>query len=312
MKKGLVTKSTGSWYTVKAEDNDIYQCRIRGKFRIKGIKSTNPIAVGDLVDFSVEEDGDGVISKIYERKNYIIRRSSNLSKQSHIIASNIDRAFLIVTLAHPVTSTAFIDRFLVTAEAYKIPVNIVFNKIDLYNESGNEYLDELIDIYEKVGYKCHKVSAIKEINIDLLKDLMKGNINVVSGHSGVGKSTLINAIDPQHDLKTGEISESHFKGKHTTTFAEMVELAEGGYIIDTPGIKGFGIIDMEKEEISHYFPEIFKISDECQFNNCMHTHEPGCAVKSAVEDGIISEIRYYNYLSLLEGDDEKHRQDKYQ
>ncbi|WP_321279911.1 ribosome small subunit-dependent GTPase A [Marinifilum fragile] len=307
MKEGLVIKSTGSWYTVKTNDGEIHNCRIKGRFRMEGIRTTNPIAVGDRVNF--EDDNESkVIVSIHDRKNYIIRKSSNLSKHSQIIASNVDQAFLIVTVNYPLTTTTFIDRFLAAAEAYRIPVRLIFNKIDRYRPNDMDRLDELKGIYEKIGYKCYEISAKNGTHIDLIKDALKDNINLLSGHSGVGKSTLINVIQPGLDLKTGEISEAHSQGKHTTTFSEMFELDFGGYIIDTPGIRGFGTIDMEKEEMSHFFPEIFDTSKECQFNNCSHIHEPKCAVKAAVEAGEISITRYESYLGMvMEDENSKYR-----
>jgi ribosome biogenesis GTPase len=314
LKEGIVIKSTGSWYTVKADDNECFECKIKGKFRLKGIKTTNPLAVGDRVHFklqnsSSDESGEqiGIISKITPRKNYIIRKSSNLSKQAHIIAANIDQAFLVVTVAFPVTTATFIDRFLVSAEAYRIPVRLVFNKIDRYDEDQQRQLDELIELYELIGYTCYKTSVKENIGVDKVSDAMKGKVNVFAGHSGVGKSSFINTIDPNLDIKTKEISDYHNQGVHTTTFSQMHEVANGSYIIDTPGIRGFGVIDMEKEEISHYFPEMFEKLEECQFNNCTHTHEPNCAIKVAVENGEISFSRYNSYLGLLEGDEDKHR-----
>jgi ribosome biogenesis GTPase len=307
LKEGLVIKSTGSWYTVKTNDGEIHDCRIKGRFRMEGIRTTNPIAVGDKVDF--EEDKESkVIVNIHDRKNYIIRKSSNLSKHSQIIASNVDQAFLIVTVNYPLTTTTFIDRFLAAAEAYRIPVRLIFNKIDRYRPNDMDRLNELKAIYEKIGYKCYEISAKNGTHLDIIKDALKDNINLLSGHSGVGKSTLINAIQPGLDLKTGEISEAHSQGKHTTTFSEMFELDFGGYIIDTPGIRGFGTIDMEKEEMSHFFPEIFETSKDCQFNNCSHIHEPKCAVKTAVEAGEISITRYESYLGMvMEDEDSKYR-----
>lgn len=305
--KGIVTKSTGSWYSVK-HDNRIIQCRIKGKFRIKGIRTTNPLAVGDIVHFLMnEEDDTGTISKIEPRKNYIIRRSINLSREAHIIAANIDQAFLIVTLAKPETSIGFIDRFLISAQAYRIPVHIVFNKIDLYSPELTEKMEKYIKIYESVGYPCHKTSAVNDEGIDEIKALMHKKVNVLSGHSGVGKSSIINKIDPFLKLKIGEVSDYHNKGIHTTTFTEMFDLAFGGSIIDTPGIKGFGTVDMENENISHYFPEMFKVSENCKFHNCTHTHEPNCAVKQAVENGEISELRYKSYLAIKADPNDKYR-----
>ncbi len=313
MRQGLIIKSTGSHYLVKDKNNNKFECKIKGKFRIKGIRSTNPVAVGDIVDFIMPENEKlGSITNIHDRKNYIIRKSINLSKRSHIIAANIDAAFLIVTLTSPKTSTEFIDRYLVSAQAYRIPVNIVFNKIDIYDNETKKKLKELKQLYEKIGYNCIETSATKKINIQTIKDLLKNKINVVSGHSGVGKSTLINAIDPKLQLKTSNISDTHNTGKHTTTLTEMFEINNGGYIIDTPGIKGFGIIDMDKEEIYHFFPEIFKLSKNCQYYNCTHIHEPNCAVKKAVENGEISLSRYKSYLSImLEDENNKYRQADY-
>ncbi len=302
--KGVVIKSTGSWYTVLLDGKTIVDCRIKGLFRIKEIKSTNPIAVGDWVDFEIEEDGRGVIHSIDERKNYIIRKSINLSKQSHIIAANMDQALLIVTLAMPRTSTGFIDRFLLTAEAYHIPVSIIFNKIDLFEEDDvMKDVDDFISVYERIGYKCYKVSAIDNRSCDLLMSLTKDKTTLFSGHSGVGKSTLINRMDANLDLKVGAISEAHSKGKHTTTFAEMHQLSYGGYIIDTPGIKELGLVDMEKEEISAYFPEMRAIRHQCKFNNCLHLNEPKCAVIAAVENGDIAASRYNSYLGIMNGEE---------
>lgn len=313
MKKGLVIKSTGSWYTVECENGELYDCKIKGNFRIKGIKSTNPVAVGDHVTFSAQGNTEnntgnkvGLITAINDRKNYIIRRSQNLSKQSHIIAANIDQAVLVVTLYFPVTTTTFIDRYLASAEAYRIPVLIVFNKTDLLNVEQTEELDNLISVYTQIGYECIKTSANTGVGIDDFREALKGKINVVNGHSGVGKSTLINIIEPGLQLKTSNISDAHNTGKHTTTFSTLYKLSFGGYIIDTPGIKAFGMLEMEAWEISHYFPEIFKISEDCQYNNCSHTHEPGCAVKIAVENGEIAVSRFISYLGLLETD-EKYR-----
>ena len=310
MKKGIVIKSTGSWYTVKTTDGQLIECRIKGNFRLKGIRSTNPIAVGDQVELTIsQEDSNlegevtGMITNIIERKNYIIRKSPNLSKESHIIAANIDQAFLIVTIKYPVTSTTFIDRFLVSAEAYRIPCRIIFNKTDLYNQAQTAQMNSLVEMYETVGYSCLKISATQNTGIEELKTMMKDKTNVFSGHSGVGKSTIINCIQPGASLKTGIISDSHHKGKHTTTYSEMIDLDFGGFIIDTPGIKGFGLLEMEKEEIAHYFPEMFRLLNNCQYYNCTHIHEPGCAVKIAVAEGQISESRYETYLGLLNNED---------
>ena len=310
MKKGIVIKSTGSWYTVKTTEGKFLDCRIKGNLRLKGIRSTNPIAVGDHVELTESKDDDtlgdlsiGLIHKILPRTNYIIRKSPNLSKESHIIAANIDQAFLIVTINYPVTTTTFIDRFLVSAEAYCIPCHLIFNKIDLYNEVQMQTVDSLIEIYQNIGYECLKISAKNDIGMNELQNMMANKTNVFSGHSGVGKSTIINSIQPNVKLRTAEISDSHSSGKHTTTFSEMHELDFGGFIIDTPGIKGFGVLEMEKEEISHYFPEIFKLLDECQYYNCTHTHEPNCAVKKSVEKGEIALSRYNSYLGLLDTED---------
>ncbi len=302
--KGVVIKSTGSWYTVLSENTKI-ECRIKGVFRIKGIKSTNPIAVGDNVEFEMEVDGRGVIHAIGERKNYIIRKSINLSKQSHILAANVDQALLIVTLAFPRTSTGFIDRFLLTAEAYHIPTVIIFNKVDLFlqDERSMEELNDFIALYERIGYKCYKVSATEKLDIEILKTITTNKTSLVAGHSGVGKSTLVNAMDANLDLKVGEISDAHSKGKHTTTFAEMHPLNYGGFIIDTPGIKELGLVDMEKEEIANYFPEMHSIKNQCKFNNCVHINEPKCAVIAAVERGEIALSRYGSYLGIMHGEE---------
>lgn len=310
LEKGLVIKSTGSWYTVESENGELFECKIKGNFRIKGIKSTNPVAVGDRVDFLIQpKSGEndpknmGLITAISDRKNYIVRRSPNLSKQSHIIAANIDQAILIATINYPVTTTTFIDRYLASAEAYRIPVLLVFNKTDRYNKTQQEELQKLTTIYKKIGYKCLATSAENKQGIEELKQAIKNKTNVINGHSGVGKSTLINLIQPGLNIKTKEISDVHKTGKHTTTYSTLYKLSFGGYIIDTPGIKGFGMLDMEAWEITHYFPEIFKISQKCQYNNCSHTHEPGCAVKAAVEQGEIATSRFISYLGLLESDD---------
>ena len=311
---GLVYKSTGSWYTVKSEQGDFIECRIKGKFRMKGIKSTNPIAVGDVVDFELDENSDvvtGTIHNIHERKNYIVRKSVNLSKQTHIIASNIDVVFLLVTINNPPTTTSFIDRFLVTAEAYGIEAVLIFNKIDTFNGAMQDEQLYLQYIYSEIGYKSLKVSAIEKKGLEALKEMMIGKVSMFSGHSGVGKSTLVNALEPGLNLKTKNISEQSRQGQHTTTFAEMYDLSFDAKIIDTPGIKGFGIVDMEPYEVSGYFPEFFKLQDECKFNNCLHKEEPNCAVKKALEDNKIAWSRYNSYLKILEGDDEHYRSDVY-
>ena len=303
MKKGLVIKSTGSWYSVKLLDGTIVPCRIKGKFRLQGIQTTNPVTVGDVVQIELQEDENGMIVKIEPRKNYIIRKSVNLSKKAHIIASNIDLAFLVVTVNYPKTYLNFIDRFLVTAEAYHIPTVLIFNKIDLLSKTELEELETLIQIYSKIGYQCIKTSVEKNVNIEEVKTMMTHKTSVFSGNSGVGKSSLINLIDQSLNIKTSDISDSHNQGKHTTTFAEMHELKFGGHIIDTPGIKGLGIIDIEKEEIHHYFPEMRKRMNECKFNNCVHVNEPACAIKEALEQGEMADFRYENYLNLFHGDD---------
>ena len=309
----MVIRSTGSWYTVKDESGTFIDCRIKGKLRMKGVRTTNPVSVGDRVRYQIQDDEttpsgkSGVIVDIEPRKNYLIRKSSNLSKESQIIAANVDQLFLIVTVNYPVTLTGFIDRYLVTAEAYRIPAGIVFNKIDLYDPADLAHLEELEAIYTAIGYPCFRVSAKKNEGIDQLREHMKGKATLFSGHSGVGKSTLLNCLNPALQLKTNEISEHHQQGKHTTTFAEMHPLSDDSYLIDTPGIRGFGLIDMEKSEISHYFPEIFRKLEQCRFFNCTHLHEPGCAVKEAVAQGTISASRYDSYRSLMEEDNAKYR-----
>ncbi len=311
---GVIIKSTGSWYWVRTEDHKQYQCRIRGKFRTKGIKSTSPLTVGDHVDFELELNSNtGIITRIHDRKNYIVRKSVNLSKQTHIIAANIDLAFLLVTVDNPPTFPSFIDRFLATAEAYHIKAILLFNKVDLYDEALNQKKNKLIEIYEKIGYSCIEISATKNINIEKVSELMLGKTSMFSGHSGVGKSTLINAIDPSLDLKTAEVSVQHKQGQHTTTFAEMFALPTEpeSYIIDTPGIKGFGIVDFEPNEIGDYFPEIFALKQDCKFNNCLHVNEPKCAVKIALEEEKIAPSRYRSYLQILAGDEENYRTNTY-
>lgn len=301
---GLVIKNTGSWYVVKTDDGQLVDCKIKGNFRLKGIRSTNPIAVGDHVHIVMNHEGTAFIHEIEDRKNYIIRRASNLSKQSHILAANLDQCMLIVTINYPETSTIFIDRFLATAEAYRIPVSIIFNKTDRYDEDETRYLDGLINLYTYIGYPCYKVSALNQTGIEAIRTALTDKVTLLSGNSGVGKSTLINAILPDLEVKTGEISDYHNKGMHTTTFSEMFPLPQGGWIIDTPGIKGFGTFDMEEEEVGHYFKEIFEHSANCKYGNCTHRHEPGCAVRQAVEEHLISESRYSSYLNMLEDKDE--------
>lgn len=311
---GVVYKSTGSWYTVKATDGVFYECKIKGKFRIEGIKSTNPIAAGDHVEFEVETKGDetiGIINKISPRTNYIIRKSVNLSKQTHIIAANVDIAFLLVTLNNPPTFTPFIDRFLVTAQAYQIKAVLLFNKIDTYNQDQTLEIKYLADLYRNIGYECIGISAKTGKNIDKVKQMMHGKVSMFSGHSGVGKSTLVNALEPTLELKTSEISTQHSQGQHTTTFAEMYDLCFGAQIIDTPGIKGFGVVEVEKQELGDYFPEFFELKDQCKFNNCLHKQEPKCAVKDALENDTLSWSRYKSYLQILEGDQEHFRKDIY-
>lgn len=298
--RGLVIKNTGSWYTVRTEDGRDIESKIKGNFRLKDIKSTNPVTVGDRVVIDINKEGTAFITEIEERKNYIIRRASNLSKQAHIIAANLDQAMLIVTVNYPITTTIFIDRFLATAEAYRVPVKLVFNKIDRYNNEDQRALENLIELYTSIGYPCSTLCARTEDGLDALNADLKDKITLLSGHSGVGKSTIINKLVPGVNLRTGDISEYHNKGMHTTTFSEMIPLPDGGYLIDTPGIKGFGTIEMADAEISHYFRELFKYSEECRFNNCAHRHEPGCAVIQAVNDGLISESRYKSYLSILD------------
>jgi ribosome biogenesis GTPase len=303
--KGLVLKSTGKNYEVKAEDGHVYQCQVRGKLRLKGLVTTNPVAAGDIVEIEIEEGRQANIKDIQERKNYIIRKSVNLSKEAQIVAANIDNAFLVVTTTRPQTTPGFIDRFLITAEAYGIPTTLVFHKIDQYSEEELYGVEDLIDSYDKVGYPFLVTSLVNGQNLDVMAEKMKGKVNLLSGHSGAGKSSLVNHFIPGKDIRIGDISESSNKGQHTTTFAEMHELPFGGYIVDTPGIKGFGLVDIPKEEIPNYFIEFFRLLPSCKFSNCKHINEPGCAVRAAIEKAELPESRYRSYISMINDEEER-------
>jgi len=306
--KGLVVKNTGSWYTVRTDDGQLIDCKVKGNFRLRSIRSTNPVAVGDRVTVNEE----GWIIDIEDRRNYIIRKSINLSKQSHILAANVDQAFLVVTIVRPETSTTFIDRFLASAEAYRVPVVLIFNKTDLLDEEEKNYQQMMVNLYETVGYECRQISAQTGMGVEELRPLLEAKITLLSGNSGVGKSTLINRLVPGLNLRTAEISDAHNTGMHTTTFSEMISLSpQNSYIIDTPGIKGFGTFDMEPEELTSYFREIFHFSKDCRFSNCTHTHEPGCAVLKAVDDHYIAQSRYQSYLSMLNDKDESKYREAY-
>ncbi|MBR6275814.1 MAG: ribosome small subunit-dependent GTPase A [Prevotella sp.] len=305
--KGLVIKNTGSWYTVRTDDGQLIDCKVKGNFRLKGIRSTNPVAVGDRVTVN-----EGMwITDIENRRNYIIRKSINLSKQSHILAANVDQALLVVTVSSPQTSTTFVDRFLASAEAYRIPVILIFNKTDMLGEDEHRYQQMMVQLYETVGYECRQVSAATGNGVEELRPMLNGKITLLSGNSGVGKSTLINRLVPGANLRTAEISDAHNTGMHTTTFSEMIPIGQSGYLIDTPGIKGFGTFDMEREELTSYFKEIFEMSKQCRFSDCTHTHEPGCAVLKAVEEHYIAQSRYQSYLSMLDDKDESKYREAY-
>lgn len=301
---GTVVKNTGSWYVVRTDDGQLFSCKVKGNFRLRGIRSTNPVAVGDRVEFVAGDDGTGLISEVLDRRNYIIRKATNLSKQSHILAANVDQVLLLVTIDHPETSLTFVDRFLAVAEAYRIPVVLVFNKTDLYDEDEKLKMREWMTLYESLDYPCVACSALNGEGAEQLGDLLRNRVTLLSGNSGVGKSTLLNALVPGLDVRTEEISEAHDTGQHTTTFSQMFDLPRGGSLIDTPGIKGFGTFDIEREELSHYFREIFRIGQQCRFQDCTHTHEPQCAVRQALNEGRIAPSRFASYLSMLEDKDE--------
>ena len=308
MEKGLVIKSTGSRYRVLYGEGNIIECVIKGKFRVRDMRTTNPIAVGDNILFEFEKSNrSGIIAELLNRRNYILRKASNLSKESQIIAAILDHVFLMITIILPETPVEFIDRFLMTAEAYRIPASLIINKTDLYGTEEKSKMEHLSSIYGKIGYECFRISVKDKNGLDMLKERMKGKISLIAGNSGVGKTTLLNTFDPALNLKTEEVSDYHKQGKHVTTFPEMHRLPFGGYLIDTPGIRGFGVVDMDRKEIYHFFPEIFRISRNCRFYNCLHLDEPGCAVRTAVEQGLIDPLRYRSYFNILEGDDRKYR-----
>ena len=308
---GTITKNTGSWYIVRTDDDRLFSCKVKGNFRLRGIRSTNPVAVGDRVEFIPGEDGTGLISEVLDRRNYIIRRATNLSKQSHILAANVDQVLLLATIAHPTVSTTFIDRFLASAEAYRIPVILLFNKTDLYDADQLQQVRQLMELYQSIGYACLACSVLKKNGMDELHDMLRGKTTLLSGNSGVGKSTLLNSLIPGLNVRTEEVSDAHDTGQHTTTFSEMFDLPTGGQVIDTPGIKGFGTFDFERTEISHYFREIFQIGQQCRFQDCTHTHEPHCAVRQAVEEGRIAPSRFASYLSMLDDKDEDRYRPQY-
>jgi ribosome biogenesis GTPase len=308
LEKGLVIKSTGSRYRVLYHDGEVIDCSIKGKFRVKGIRTTNPVAVGDNILFEFEENrNSGIITEVLGRRNYILRKSSNLSKESQIIAANIDQAFLMISIILPETPAEFIDRFLITAEAYRIPASILINKTDIYSSEEKNKMEHLSFLYNKIGYKCFRLSVVNNTGIDPVKEQMKDRVSLLAGNSGVGKSSLLNLLNPSLNLKTENVSEYHRQGKHITTFPEMHKMPFGGFVIDSPGIRGFGVVDMERNEIYHFFPEIFRMSKKCRFYNCLHLDEPGCAVRNAVEEGLIDPLRYRSYINILEDENRKYR-----
>ncbi len=315
--KGLIIRNTGSWYDVRTDDGQLYACKVKGNFRLRGLRSTNPVAVGDYVevrpDSGQQSEGlpYGLITEIHDRRNYIVRRASNLSKQSHIIAANVDLACLVCTVVHPDTSTTFIDRFIASAEAYRVPVMLIVNKTDLYDEAELHYADMLMTLYRSLGYECCAVSATTGAGLGTLRSALRDKVSLFSGNSGVGKSTLLNVLVPEAQARVAELSEAHDQGQHTTTFSALYDLTGGGAIIDTPGIRGFGTFDFEREEVSHYFREIFQTGRECRYGNCTHTHEPGCAVRIALDNHLIAESRYASYLSMLNDKDESKYREKF-